>query len=52
MKILIYGSDGWIGGQVCMGLDKLKITYIKGKNRSEDIEGLENEILTLNIFFL
>ena len=44
MKILIYGSDGWIGNQVCQILTNQNITYIKGIIRAEDIEGLENEI--------
>ena len=48
MKILIYGSDGWIGNQVCQILTNQNITYIKGIIRAEDIEGLENEIKQIN----
>lgn len=48
MNVLIYGADGWIGNQVCLILDQLKITYKKGKTRAEDIEGLENEIIQTN----
>lgn len=48
MKVLIYGGDGWIGNQVCMGLSNQNISYIKGKVRAEDIKGLENEILQVN----
>lgn len=44
MKVLIYGSSGWIGGQVCQLLNKMGIDFIKGQVRAEDIVGLEKEI--------
>jgi len=43
-KVLIYGSRGWIGGQVCELLNKMGIDFIKGQVRAEDIDGLEKEI--------
>ena len=48
MKVLVYGSDGWIGKQVCVLLDSMSIEWIKGIVRSEDIEGLEKEIKEIN----
>ena len=42
--VLIYGSKGWIGSQVCELLKKLGIEFIEGKIRAEDIDGLEKEI--------
>ncbi len=44
MKILIYGSEGWIGTQVIEHLEKLSIEYHKGLVRAENITQLENEI--------
>ncbi len=44
VKILIYGSEGWIGQQICMFLESKSIEYTKGHTRAEDIDGLENEI--------
>jgi 3,5-epimerase/4-reductase len=44
MKVLIYGSEGWIGSQVVKLLESYNIEYIRGKARAEDIELLENEI--------
>jgi 3,5-epimerase/4-reductase len=43
-KILIYGSEGWIGKQVCLYLKSQSIEYIKGNVRAEDIDELEKEI--------
>ena len=44
MKILIYGSDGWIGNQICELLKQMNIDYIKGYIRAENTEELEKEI--------
>ena len=46
MKLLIYGSEGWIGKQVCMILKSMQINFVKGEARAENITGLENEIIT------
>ena len=48
MKILIYGSKGWIGSQVCQLLNELNIEWIEGKIRAEDTEILEQEIISVN----
>ena len=44
-KILIYGSEGWIGRQFCDYLDSKGIKYFKGNVRLEDEKDLEKEIL-------
>ena len=44
MKVLIFGSKGWIGNQVIELLNKMKIFYIVGEQRAEDIKELEKEI--------
>lgn len=44
VKVLIYGSGGWIGGQVCVLLKEMSIEFVEGKVRAEDIDGLEKEI--------
>ena len=44
MKVLIYGSKGWIGNQVIELLNKMNIFYIVGEQRAEDIKELEKEI--------
>lgn len=44
MKVLVYGSAGWIGGQVCELLGEMSIDFVKGKSRAENIEELEKEI--------
>jgi 3,5-epimerase/4-reductase len=43
-KVLIYGSRGWIGNQVCNLLIQMGIIFVEGKVRAEDIVGLEKEI--------
>lgn len=45
MKVLIYGFNGWIGNQVCDLLSKMKINYVKGNVRAENVEELEKEII-------
>lgn len=44
VKVLIYGSGGWIGNQVCQLLKQMVIEFVEGKVRAEDIDGLEKEI--------
>lgn len=44
VKVLIYGSRGWIGNQVCVLLKQMDIEFVEGKVRAEDIDGLEKEI--------
>jgi dTDP-4-dehydrorhamnose reductase len=44
MKVLIYGSKGWIGNQVIKLLNKMNIFYIIGEQRAENIKELEKEI--------
>ena len=48
MKVLIYGSKGWIGNQVIELLNKMNIEYICGQVRAEDVEELEKEIIEAN----
>lgn len=43
-KVLIYGSGGWIGGQVCKLLKEMRVEFVEGQVRAEDIKGLEKEI--------
>jgi len=44
MKVLVYGSGGWIGGQVCELLKQMDIGFVKGQARAENIGELEKEI--------
>lgn len=48
MKVLVYGSKGWIGSQVCKLLDELSIEWIEGKVRAENLEGIEEEIIQVS----
>jgi 3,5-epimerase/4-reductase len=48
MNILIYGSKGWIGNQVCDILNTMNIKWIEGKARAENIDELEKEIKKYN----
>jgi 3,5-epimerase/4-reductase len=48
MNILIYGSKGWIGNQVCDILNKMNIKWVEGKARAENIDELEKEIKQYN----
>ena len=45
MKVLIYGSNGWIGKQFTKILDKNNINYIKGISRVNNIQHVTNEII-------
>lgn len=44
---LVYGHNGWIGGQLTALLDQERIVYEKGVSRLDDAEALEQEIQTL-----
>ena len=44
MKILIYGSKGWIGQQFITELTKQNIDFIEGSSRAINQEQLINEI--------
>tara|TARA_B100000242_G_scaffold281412_1_gene241657 strand:- start:194 stop:1084 length:891 start_codon:yes stop_codon:yes gene_type:complete len=46
-KILIYGSEGWIGKQFGEYLNKNNISYFEGKQRLENPDDIENEILEI-----
>ena len=48
MKILIYGSKGWIGKQVLNYLNNEKIYYIEGNERVNNVDELEKEIESIN----
>lgn len=48
MKVLIYGSNGWIGNQVVNLLVKSGHQVINGQIRAEDIVELEQEIKNVN----
>lgn len=44
MKILVYGSNGWIGKQFLNILEEQKLEYICGKSRSDNVSQVEREI--------
>lgn len=44
MKILSYGSNGWIGNQFIDILKENKIDYVCGKSRCDNIDELEKEL--------
>jgi len=44
MKILVYGSNGWIGNQFINILEKNKIVFFSGKSRVDDVDSLSKEI--------
>ena len=48
MLILIYGLNGWIGGQVKEYLESQKIQYIEGKERVNDYGKISSEIFDTN----
>ena len=47
MKVLIYGSKGWIGSQFVKILTDNKIEYYDGKVRVDNVKDLKNEIDTI-----
>ena len=44
MKILIFGANGWIGGQFIKELESKNISYVKGTCRVDDVTHLTTEI--------
>jgi dTDP-glucose 4,6-dehydratase len=48
MKILIYGSDGWIGTQFINILKNNNINFEKGKSRCDNFKNLNTEIELIN----
>lgn len=42
---LVYGHNGWIGGQLVALLDQQGIVYAKGESRLDDVDAVEREIL-------
>ena len=48
MKVLIYGSNGWIGSQFIDILKNNNIDFIKGNSRSDDETTLIKEIESVN----
>lgn len=44
MKVLVYGSNGWIGNQVINYLQTINIEFIKGSARVDNINDVKNEI--------
>lgn len=47
MRILFYGSRGWIGQQFCEYLQTHSIDVIHGGSRVDDIEAIDREITTV-----
>jgi dTDP-glucose 4,6-dehydratase len=47
MKILIYGHNGWIGGQFVSVMESQKKNYVLGLSRADNKNDLENEIKTV-----
>lgn len=45
MKLLIFGSKGWIGRQFCEYLDENNILYIESDSRADNEKDVEKEIL-------
>ena len=48
MKILIYGSKGWIGAQVVDYLRKSNYEFMEGLSRVDNADEIEIEIKTVN----
>ena len=44
MKVIVYGSKGWIGGQFIDLLKQKEVTFFEGKSRVDNVEDLEQEI--------
>jgi len=44
MKVLFYGSNGWIGSQMTELFLKASIDFEKGKSRVDDVKSLKEEI--------
>ena len=48
MKVLVYGSKGWIGNQFIELLKSNNIVYLEGQCRVDNIEDLEAELLRVD----
>jgi dTDP-glucose 4,6-dehydratase len=48
MKLLVYGSQGWIGSQFVEILKSKDIQFINGKSRANNLEDLLNEVSDVN----
>ena len=48
MKVLVYGSNGWIGNQFIDILNKNNIQYVVGVSRVNSLDDLEKEINYIN----
>ena len=46
MKIIIYGSNGWIGQQFIEVLKEKNVAYVKGVSRVDDYDNVVKEITT------
>lgn len=44
MRLLVYGSKGWIGGQFVKLLNEHQIAYINGKSRVDNYDSVKQEI--------
>ena len=44
MKVLVFGSKGWIGGQFVKVLNKAKVLYVEATSRADDYESVKNEM--------
>lgn len=47
MRILVYGSNGWIGGQFINLLKKNNIDFVNGTSRVDKLEDVKNEIIQM-----
>lgn len=48
MRILVYGSNGWIGGQFVKFLKENNIDFANGVSRVDNLEDVKNEIMRIN----
>lgn len=48
MKLLVYGSKGWIGSQFVEILKSKGIEFINGKSRADNLPNLRNEVREVN----
>ena len=44
MKVLVYGTRGWIGSQFVKLLEENQINYVSGESRVNNVDDLKNEI--------
>ena len=48
MKVLFYGSRGWIGKQFVEYLNKNNVEYVEADERADDEKAVEKEIINTN----